>query len=295
MPRNSRFPLGDAVVPPPVDGDIRFFDDFESARMDSVTTLALPGNLDGFTWSSNNRTSLVRNEWDLNPSGGRRVWASNAAQNDFFLGEDWRTISGRHSLRFRYEANHEMSEQRFLTNTPYREIWVRYWIRVPLNFNLNPNGTNNKWFVLWADSYSDGSSCLWEFRPQTSGGNAIGAYTYIHLTEPGIGLTGAQKPVLNFIRIPEDRGRWMQVVYQSTFSSTSGASDGVCRLWRRWDNEPSFTLLHEITNARFHPLNGGSNGFTHGYIMGWANNPYSVTTEFLVDDFTVSTTSLLLA
>jgi hypothetical protein len=287
LPRSSRFPLGSVLA------DIRFFDDFESARMNSTTILALPSNLDGFTWNDNNKTRVVKDEWDLDPSGGREVW-HNGVIDIFSAGADWRTKSGLNSLLFRYLPNEYMTEQRFSFNTAYREVWVRYWIRIPNNFNLSPTGSNNKWFIVWAGPYSggDGASCLWEIRPETSGGQTIGAYIYTHVNQPGIGFSSALEQVNGFIRIPEDRGRWMQVVYQVKYSSTNDTYDGLFRMWRRWDGDPSLTLIHEKTNLMYRPAEGAP-GLEAGYIMGWANNPYAETTEFLVDDFTVSTTSLL--
>jgi hypothetical protein len=279
LPRSSRFPLGFAA-------DIRYFDDFESARMDSITILALPSNLDGFTWSSNKLSNLVRDEWDFDPPGGRMVWSNGVT--DVFVSRDWRTKSGRHSLRFFYPAGEEWSEQRFALGVALKEVWFRYWLRVPVNY-VHTTG-NNKFFALWMDAYSgQGPIVFWQLMPTD------GTISTIRHSQVAIGggpdVGGTVEPA--FIRIPEDRGRWMQVVFRIIAATERGSNDGVVEMWRRWEDEPDFTKFHEKTDADIGPPPNGPDGWKGGYLMGWANGVYPENTEFLLDDFTVSTTSLL--
>jgi hypothetical protein len=265
--------------------EVTFYDDFESQRMDAATTKALPINLNGFTWSSNNRTSVVRDEWDFDPSGGRVVWSSGVV-NTFVAGRDWRTrIGGGHHLRFRYPAGQEWTEQRFSLGTHYNDIWIAYWIRVPINYTHG--SANNKFLALWVGSkgYDTYGSVIWNTRPDGKGGANL-------VYQDGGSLRGENGRTL-FISVPADRGRWMQVVIHVQSASGPDAQDGVIQLYRRWAGETSWTTIHNYQSAD--TWNGGSQtqGISHGYLMGWANHPYDVDTEWLIDDFKISTTNLL--
>ena len=87
---------------------------------------------------------------------------------------------------------------------------------------------------------------------------------------------------------PADAGRWMHCVYQLT----SDENNGVIRFWRKWENE-GYTLINELVNANTRITGKGYQGWGGGYLMGWANATYTANTEWLLDDFTISTTSLL--
>lgn len=71
------------------------------------------------------------------------------------------------------------------------------------------------------------------------------------------------------------------------------SSDGRIELWRRWEDEDSFTQIHEVTDANIAPPPGGPNGWAAGYLLGWANAAYEEHTEWLIDEVTISTESLL--
>ena len=96
-----------------------------------------------------------------------------------------------------------------------------------------------------------------------------------------------------FIDSANDRGRWMQMVIHLVAETSDGASDGVIQTWRRWENESDFTKLHDSNNRRLRIPPDGPNGFSAGYLMGWANGTYSESTFWLIDDFTIANTSLL--
>ena len=70
-------------------------------------------------------------------------------------------------LVFQYPNTSYWSEQRFSLNMSYPEIWVQYFIRVPVNyFHAKVNPSNRKFFALWMDDYSskgDGPTVVWEF------------------------------------------------------------------------------------------------------------------------------------
>lgn len=262
----------------PTHSEILLQDSFESGNMSAT-------NSDGFRWSRNNRTSIVTEE--------AAVYNNGEIYNPPPHSPDWTAKHGDHSLRFRYPAGQPMSEQRFSLGGSYKEIWFRYWIRVPDNYNHpSSSPSNNKFFAVWMDEYSskgDGPTAFWNLISAGSGDSTI-AYSY---SEGSYSVAGPQSQLKQFISVPEDRGRWMQVVIHVRASTRSDRSDGVIELWRRWENESKFTKYHEDTSARLPIPGGGPQGWSAGYIMGWANAAYREDTEWLLDQFTVSTTSLL--
>jgi hypothetical protein len=95
-----------------------------------------------------------------------------------------------------------------------------------------------------------------------------------------------------FITIPDDRGEWMHLVVQVKSESSPDEKDGVMGVWRKWDGDSGYTKTHDFRNQPI-KLSTTKKGFAAGYLMGWANAVYPVDTEFLVDDFKLSTTPLL--
>lgn len=237
-----------------------FFDSFESGDLSKT-------NSEGFRWLSPNKTSVVSSE----------------------------AIDGSRTLRFLYPATNYMSEQRFDLGGAYRDIWFQYWLRVPTNYShAAENPTNRKLFALWMDGYSskgNGPTIAWEFW-RDSGGGSIVAF---HYSAGGYKVMGPHLQYTPFISVPGDRGRWMEITLHVKASSNSTSEDGVIEMWRRWQGESDSQrkLIHRTTNADIAAPSGGPNGWAAGYIMGWANVAYSQDTQWLLDSFTVSTSSLL--
>lgn len=259
-----------------------FYDSFESGDMSAT-------NGDGFSWANNNRTSVVTAE--------RVVWNNGPQDTAAPAGSDWTCHHGDHCLRFRYPALEAWSEQRFDMGAAYPEVWIRYWIRVPTNFvHENPTGSsaNNKWFALWMDGYSqhgDGPTIVWNFWPQEGGSSQ---FTFSLSQEDPSTEPGHHAGYEDFMVAPDDRGRWMQVVLYAKRSSAPGQADGEARIWRRWEGETTHTLLSETTGRGFPSPPNGPEGWAAGYVMGWSNSGYAEDTEFLLDEFTIATSSLVL-
>lgn len=263
-------------------------DDFESKNLSAP-------NANGLTWSPTNKTSIVT----MNPECGGLPSGTPTVVYDGSVicdgpqvpagGGAWHAKSGNCSLRFRYPAGNHMSEQRFATGATSPELWIRYWVKVPSNFTHPVGGGNNKFFAIWSDVYSETSSStvVWEMRPTSGGSNNI----YFHYNVPGSDV-GSDMQYIPFINVSTDRGRWMQVVLHVKLATGVGANNGLIEFYRRWDGESSFTRLHYLDSANLYPQSGNI-GFRNGYLMGWANSPYAADTEWLVDDFEISTTSLL--
>ena len=252
-------------------------DSFESKNMSTTT------KSDGFNWEGNNRTSLVM----LDSVDDSVAVFNNGSIYNIQPGNDWKAKNGDISMRFRYPANEAMAEQRFNIGASYSDIWIRYWLRVPVNFYY-PSGTNNKFFSVWTNTYEGiGATTTWEMRPTGGGGCNI----YFKYSQNG-GIVGGDLQQQNFISVPNDRGRWMQIVLRVKLASSPSSHDGIIQTYRRWDGEAEFVKLHELLTANNYP-SAPPIGLSHGYIMGWANAAYSQDTEWLLDDFTISTTSLL--
>lgn len=262
-----------------------FFESFESGDLSA-------SHASSFSWDGTNRTSLVKRDPDL----GDMVIYNGKGSVEIQVGFDryWSAFSGDVSMRFAYPSgSNSWSEQRFRMESAHPEIWIRYWLKVPTNFKHSSNSpSNSKLFALWMDGYSSkgaGPTVIWEFWNDGSNGSNL-AY---HYSPGGYRTANSHKQQTQFIRYPEDQGRWMQIVMHVKAATGSSANNGIIKLYRRWANEDSFSLLHKDTGADIAPPSGGPNGWKAGYFMGWSNPGYAEATEWLLDDLVMSRTTLL--
>ncbi|MEJ2611416.1 MAG: hypothetical protein P8179_15370 [Candidatus Thiodiazotropha sp.] len=253
-------------------------------------------NPEGFSWTDNSWTSIVSATEEVADASGVLSPPRNIANAAAYPGGDWTPHSGDYSMRFRYRAGEAMSEQRFDLGTPHADIWISFWLRVPVNYAHGPVGDPNKLFALWMDGYSqagDGSTFWlsmwrdWHINPSDS----LLAFTY---SLGGNTSSVAFKQEVPFIKT-SDSGRWMQMVIHIKAESSPGSSDGVVQTFRRWNDETSFTTIHSSSSVPLKIPVGGPKGFKAGYILGWANAAYTEDTEWLMDDFILSTTPLVIA
>lgn len=276
-----------------VDGDFalpaanKYINGLESA---SKTTDDPNGiNVDGFAWVSSNGIpfSIVR-------SDGYVVWSAGnpggAILSGPFPANEWENApdgtDGTHAFRARYPGsfNSQFAEQRFNLGADYPDLWIRYWIRVPINFihnDSNPSN-NNKWLSLWQNTYDDTFTRTWEYWPDGADGSEISWHV-------GGGGHVNYEP---FITYPTDQGRWMQVVHHLKVSSAPDVADGVLQMYRRWSDESGWTTIHDRTDIVIN-LDTGRTGFRNGFILGASNSDWADVTEWLIDRFEVSTTSLI--
>ncbi len=204
--------------------------------------------------------------------------------------------TGKYSLAFKYAPGEKWVEQTFdLGSAPQRELWVSYWIRVPDNYfhQAGADGrSNNKFLSIYMDGYEgkgDGST-FWLSMELAGGGKSDLAFTYSRGSHTG-SLGYSQHKL--FIDPQKDRGKWMQMVIHLKAQSAAGKKDGVIETWRRWETESKYTKFHEKFDAELKVPSGGPNGFKTGYLLGWANGYYRDQTNWYIDDFMTSTTSLL--
>ena len=273
-------PATSARAPSP---KVLFDDGFESGDLSATSP-------DGFAWGRTNRTSVVT----MDDKGPLVVWNNKAVKVRPPDPRNWRAHSGKYALRFRYPAGQTMAEQRFKLGQAYPEIWFRFWLRVPENFQHGPkNPSNNKFFALWMDGYSqhgDGATAVWNFWRQADGNSR---FTFSNSRDTaGRGHHGSAR---DFLVSPRDRGRWMQIVLYAKMSSAPGVADGEQGIWRRWEGQKEFTLISKAVGRGLQPSKDKTKaqGWAAGYILGWSNATYAQTTEWLLDEFTVSEHSLL--
>ncbi len=252
-----------------------FTDGFESGNMSTT-------DADGFHWGQNNATSIVTTNpkcGGLSSGDSTAIYNNKAICNGPISGTNWTAKDGNNSLRFHFGAGKYMAEQRFTLGKHYPEIWLHYWIRVPVNFY---QGTlNNKFLALWVDTYDSLGDVTWQTRPNPD--NAGGATLVV---QDGGVAHGEQFPT-PFITYPDDQGRWMEIVAHVKVATTRTSNDGVIQLWRRWSGDKYYTKIHEKLNASVYEVGAPVQGISHGYIFGWANDPYKVSTNWLVDDFSI--------
>lgn len=252
-----------------------FFDDFESKDLSTT-------NSAGFDWASPNRTSLVTG----GPGENEVVYPNKIeVHND----QDWTAKNGDISMRFRYPAGEHMAEQRFDMGGAYPELWVAYWLRVPTNYIHGTGGgstTNQKFAAFWTVEYdvTDDPNCVLSFYPNNAKDGGSRSTVVIN-------SGGHQQSYDDFIEYPEDQGRWMHIVLRLKLSSSQGAQNGRLEWWRKWKGESNYTKLAEVTDIDW-DVPSDPPGWSAGYLMGWNNGSYDENTEFLLDDFTMSTTDL---
>src|SRR5574343_1928745 len=268
-------------------------DSFESSNMSTT-------NSDGFSWSAMNRTTIVT----MNPAP-RIVYPITG---DGPIGANWTAKDGSNSLRFHYrgcnnpggsEDDYHWSAQRFSLGTAQRDLWVRFWFKVPENYihttSSCSQGINNKFFTMWQDTYSSGGAGATAFigwwSSSTNPGGSI-LTTGGWQSDAGGGSHTGDTPGIDdsnrFITYPTDRGRWMQIVI-----NLKAETNGWIKVWRRWENESSFRLMSQTLNYYAAPPPSGHNGWMYGYFIGYTNSAFPTDTDFLVDAVTISDQSLL--
>ncbi|MFT6907219.1 MAG: hypothetical protein ACJAS1_003896 [Oleiphilaceae bacterium] len=242
-------------------------------------------NTSGFSWSHTATTSVVTATTEVFNTSLLNEPAPEISQ--------WEAKTGDHALMLRYNVGKSWTEQRFSFNEPQPDIWMSFWLRVPINFTHPEKGgagDNQKLFFLWMDGYStkgEGSSVGMEFRGNGQGGS----YFYGKISPGGFNGTAGDRGLAPFIEVPGDRGRWMHLVVHVASENSAGSSDGLMEVWRKWEGDSEYTKTQDLKNQPIR-LSSSVKGFSHGYLMGWANAVYPVETEFLIDDFNLSTTSL---
>lgn len=257
----------------PANSELLVEDSFESGDMSTSSTI-------GFRWSNTKVTSVV--------TADTEVFITSEVNRPAPESSQWEAKTGDHALMLRYDAGRSWTEQKFHWDEPQPELWMSFWLRVPTNYahpEVEGANDNQKLFRLWMDDYGhkgDGSTVGMSFRGDETGGS----YFFAKIAGSG------DKGRVPFITIPDDRGRWMHLVVHVKGESLPGEKDGLLEAWRKWEGDADYTKTHEFKEQPI-KLSSTKKGFASGYLMGWANAVYPADTEFLIDDFKLSTTPLL--
>lgn len=249
--------------------DSLFSDNFES---DVLKTSG-----DGFKWSSPVYTSII------GPT-------SSVATNSFAKSSG--TDDNSNSLEFVYKATDEAtdswSEQRFSLGGYYKDIWVSYDFFVPTNYyhRTTSGSNNNKGFLMmWSDDYSKptGPKIGPEFWPNADGSSKAS----IRLS--GVGFDKHFWAACPSVIKLSDRGQWIKIVAHYKYASEAN-NDGIAQIWKIYKDGARELACNITDGAWYYPT---APGFNNGYILGWSNSGFNEETKFRVDNFEVSTDSLL--
>tara|TARA_R110002074_G_scaffold383969_1_gene564423 strand:+ start:21976 stop:22866 length:891 start_codon:yes stop_codon:yes gene_type:complete len=253
-------------------------DSFESGNLSTTSAY-------GFRWSDTKTTSVV--------TADTEVFVTSPVNRPAPETSQWEAKTGNYAMMLRYNVGKSWTEQRFSFSEPQPDIWMSFWLRVPTNFThpvKGGAGDNQKLFFLWMDGYStkgEGSSVGMEFRGNGRGGS----YFYGKVSPGGNKGTAGDRGRAPFIDVPGDRGKWMHLVVHVASESSAGANDGLMEVWRKWEDDAKYIKTQDLKNQPIR-LSSSVKGFSQGYLMGWANAVYPVETEFLLDDFNLSSTPL---
>lgn len=259
------------------DGNL-VIENFETSDLTAVGTDCDLNASGLFTWDGTYATSIVGM-----PSGvATRIYPEPEAT---YPGEDYTPLQGSRCMRVRYTDTNEMAEQRFSLGAHYSTVYIRYALRIPFTFDYQ--GSNAKWAAFWTNNYDGDGDVTFQLRPGTGAGNAK-----LVVQDGGVAV-GEVDVWEDFINATRDAGRWMHICYRLTPETTNGAANGVIQVWRRWNDESTYTQIYNKTNATFYE---GGVGVHQGYLFGSAEGHSYVGNgehPYLVDEFHVSTSSLI--
>lgn len=227
---------------------------------------------------------------DLTKTEGGFTWG--AATNLAVISGFSRAGNTGNCVRYNFNINAEaVSELRFSLGDSYPEIWFRYWLYYPDGTEdpdrgpeMLQTGSNNKFMRVW--SQDSGS----ETDPR-------GGASYYATSPSGDARVGLQAGVFNngtVSQVPFDaavyadlvndtnRGNWVEIIHYYR-RADPGQSNGIVRIWVNG-------LMTEATGLNFRHATEDY-GFTHGYLQGAQDVPWTGTTgrAIYMADFSVST------
>jgi hypothetical protein len=283
--------VGTAIVGTAIVGNI-FSDGLENIDMDATVTAQ------GAGWDRIGSTtiSIVRDDQFAVANDSGLI-----TPNGPVTGLEWESSpmapeTGSHALRTRFAGTaagqDAWSEMRFKLGTfEPPEVWLSFDVRIPINHFHRGVLDNNKLLRLFGSAYGSGGKCGMEFRPTSDGSG--GSNMYIMADSNGNAMSAPIADSVPFARVPEDRGRWQRLIFHAVSETSPGASDGIVELWRRWEDEATFTKMSENLSVALQRGDGTVAGFNKGYLMGYANSGYTDDTEFLLDNFNIGTESMI--
>ena len=243
---------------------------------------------------------------DQSPTGGNSflTWGNGTRTKTL----DDRSYTGTKALRFRFPGDPDpsamaMSEQRFTLGSQETEMWWRYKLWIPANYQhrIGSGANNNKGLLmLWSQGYSSGPTVSLHFGTPndfvdgTSASNPNGSVIYAAWRQEN----GVLRNFYNENNLSENHknnmdptkgiraehfGQWNDIVVHVKAATNDAPYDGAVQAWV---NDES---MYNVTNAtNYFPSN---NYWDEGYLLGWANSGFDEETDLYIDDILIGRTS----
>lgn len=157
---------------------------------------------------------------------------------------------------------------------------------------IGQEASNNKVMAIWCDGPEPGDeysnngaspTVVYEMESDGQGGSRL--YYHFGADNQVVGtLPNSTSAQVDFIR-PQDAGTWMELVVGLTHATSEAAADGVIETYLKRDAEPSFTRVHQQTNALIGPRAAAQNAkFQAAYLWGYWNSGVQNTTYIHVSE-----------
>ena len=289
--------VGDAVATLPVANLV--YDGFESGDWTTPSGPSPALNTNSFAWGSSSRVSIVNQAGTTGTVYADDAGPTGPTDYTGLVAGRWTGFENSKSARFRFPAPAVLGDE--IVGEKYwaiplgsgeTDLWMRYQFRVPTNFYHDPALANNKFMALWSNGYSTtGTGCVWNMRPVSGNGSAQLMCSYALGNQiPSAGSSGEQ-PLGNFIDITTDQGLWFQMVLRFKAATADGANDGEIHTYYKKEGQSVFTEMTALTGLNTY-IGAGLTGMRGGYIFG-SHRGYAVDTEYLLDNFELSSSSLI--
>lgn len=221
---------------------------------------------------------------------------------------------GNQAVRFRWVAGLAWSELRFRLPTRQTELWMKQTWTIPANYvhhaghANDEGGLNNKGHIalwsahensgVWVGTEDYGASQrgpgfdinFWPNSPEDNYSRATmymwGGNGAMDTHGPGNAKIAGSYQYAPYL-VAADLGQTIDIYTQLKYAS-SADNDGVVRTWKVRGG--STIQMLNITNALSYV--SGQLGFNYGYIMGYANARYTVTTDFLLHYIAIATSDI---
>ena len=258
---------------------LTFLSQFTSAALmftDSFENGNLSSDQNGYGWGPANNSGSGTEQGTPGPS----VSANRA-------------YSGTYGLEMPFGPS-QWTSKTFHFGEYLTELWMEYWLYVPLNYvHGDASPSNNKFFLIYRDIYSGGQTMNFEIYNSSGGSYMIGQMSHngsgsIALIRDGVGgTTGSVIVVDPFIKNSSGMivpGNWAQIRVHIKSASSANGQDGISQIWINGD------IIFNKTDLNYWFAQGYSGPaipqpeFHNGYILGATNADFVESTIFYLDD-----------
>jgi hypothetical protein len=171
------------------------------------------------------------------------------------------------------------SELRFDLGKLYPEIWLQFYMYIPLNYvHRDAIGSdNNKILRLWGSDYNNVEKIGLSTWPGSSNSSRLIA----DWNRGGAGI-GPKGPEASSFITESDLGKWMKVRFQ-VIAASSLSSPGSMRVWKNDE------LIIDHYQAVDNFYSGEPHSYRYGYLMGWSNSGFNELTKINIDGVVFAT------